>query len=94
MSKAKKFASGEDLYRHFREKYPINPRDLDDLDKKTLRWAEESASYADYADSIDLLIVTFPDLYDEDAIDLIRENFDLLADQEGAEWLAEKVGVA
>ena len=45
-----------------------------------------------YVDAMDILIGGFPDFYDQEIRDIIRDNFDLLWGYDPDEWLAEKVG--
>lgn len=89
---SKKFDTAAELYAYFREKYPVETQAHSEFEKGDVRWANESGEAGLYVDAMDILIGGFPDFYDEEIRDIIRDNFDLLWGYDPDEWLAEKVG--
>ncbi|MDK6302743.1 hypothetical protein QP140_09135 [Corynebacterium sp. UMB9976] len=88
----KKFQSAAELYAYFREKYPVETQVHDEFDERDVRWANESGEAGLYVDAMDILIGGFPDFYDQEIRDIIRDNFDLLWGYDPDEFLALKVG--
>ena len=88
----KKFQSAAEFYAYFREKYPVETQVQDDFDERDVRWANESGEAGLYVDAMDILIGGFPDFYDQEIRDIIRDNFDLLWGYDPDEFLAMKVG--